>query len=122
MDLTALREKHEAQGYTDGVLAERLVTINLLQNIADAPDVEAAVHAARERLVTLQAKEASARAQQRNGKPGTGATASAEATAERHINQALGASPVGEPDIGDLVADAVELRVFGRIRDQGATP
>jgi len=60
MDIEQLREKYRAEGFAQGVLAERKETINSLARIAAATDIEAAVHSERAKLMSLQAKEAAA--------------------------------------------------------------
>jgi len=60
MDIELLREKYRAEGFVQGVLAERVQAINSLGRIAAAKDIEGAVHEERDRLMKLQAKEAAA--------------------------------------------------------------
>jgi hypothetical protein len=88
------KEKYRAEGFLDGVLSERLQTLNLLGRIAEAPDVEGAVVAEHERLLALQAKQLGEQAQS-NRKPGITGPAG---TGVRHP----GAAP---RDLGDQIAD-----------------
>ena len=97
----AFQDKYRAEGYAEGVIDERLNCIRSLQQIADAPDPEHAVQEKLQALTALQAKEVSARANA--GRPGAAANRSGQA-------------PTGSDDLGDKVADALEMLMFGEIR------
>lgn len=58
-----LREKYRAEGYREGVIAERLQTINLLRVIADSDDVDYALSVESDKLMSIQARELSSGAQ-----------------------------------------------------------
>jgi hypothetical protein len=107
--IETVREKAHSRGFKEGVNSERLQTINLLARIAQAPDVEAALHAEHEKLSALQGREVAA-------------LAATDVNARRVANDAEeqyalisrvsdgGSAPSGALDNGDLVAAAMGLK------------
>jgi len=97
MDPEQFREKHRTEGFREGVIAERLQTLNTLQRIADAPDIEVALMAEHTRLEQLQARELAA--------------PTMTALEARAFSQVLAAASGHQAplDNGDLVAAALGL-------------
>lgn len=107
--IETVREKAHSKGFKDGVIAERLQTIGLLQRIGASADLEGALHAEHEKLLALQAREAAAlAATDVNARRVFSSTDEQLAFFER-INTPGGAAPSGALDNGDLVAAAMGL-------------
>jgi len=113
----AFREKYRAEGYTDGVIAERKQTLSLLQSITDSDDPEGAAQHALQRVTDIQAREASARAQSKSpGHSEAGAQAQIKAAlgARSHASSGLGGRTADGRDMGDAIVELWEAQ--GRLR------
>ncbi|MGC4094911.1 MAG: hypothetical protein QM756_44735 [Polyangiaceae bacterium] len=117
MEFTKQIEKAHADGFSDGVLAERLNSIRTLDNIAESTDIHAALQREHSRLLSLQAKEGSAKA---NAKAAIGGNQNDADALLRKINNARAGgskATAGGSDFGDLVADE-----FDRQRGKVVSP
>lgn len=114
--IETVREKARTKGFKEGVLAERLQTINLLSRIGAAPNVEAAVMAEHGRLEALQAAEVSAMHSRPSGGGVDDAAFEAQYAMISRLSGRAGSAPAGSNqllDDGDKVAAAMGLPPAG---------
>jgi hypothetical protein len=107
--IETVRERAHSKGFKEGVNSERLQTINLLGRIAQAPDVEAALHAEHEKLSALQAREVAALAATDVNARRVFSSPDEQLAFFERINTPGGSAPSGAVDNEALVAAAMGL-------------